>query len=80
MSLCAFTTKEGPYGTIQIQNGVVNGGGVFGTPTTQVERIQRSIDEHVTDGWELFVYHPVQTALVWKWNILIFRKPSDGTP
>ena len=58
----------------------VNGGGVLGTPTTQVERTQRSTYKHVTGGWELFVYHSGQTALIWKWNILIFRKPAGETP
>ena len=52
----------------------VNGGGLFGTTKTQVARIQQSIDDHVADGWELFQYHPVQTAFLWKWNILIFRR------
>jgi hypothetical protein len=48
--------------------------GLFGSPRNGAEKIQRAIDEHVQDGWELFEYHPVQTAFVWNWNIVIFRR------
>ena len=50
--------------------------GMFGSPQSAVEKIQRAIDDHVNDGWDLFEYHPVQTAITWKWNVLIFRKPN----
>mgnify|MGYP001457323661 CR=1 FL=1 len=55
----------------------VDGGGLFGTTKTQMTSIQKAIDVHVAEGWELFQYHPVQTALVWKWNVLIFRRNKD---
>ena len=64
----------GPY---KYKTVYVDGGGLFGTTTTQVNRIQASIEMHTSEGWELFQYHPVQTALIWKWNILIFRKKND---
>lgn len=48
--------------------------GLFGSPIRGAEKIQRAIDQHVRDGWELFQYQPIQTAFIWKWNILIFRK------
>ena len=51
--------------------------GMFGSPQRGAEKIQREIDDYVRDGWELFQYHPVQTAFVWNWNILIFRKPRQ---
>ena len=45
--------------------------GLFGSPQRGAEKIQCTIDQHVRDGWELFQYHPIQTAFIWKWNILI---------
>ena len=50
--------------------------GLFGTPGNGAIKIQKKIDEYVERGWELFEYHPIPTAFAWKWNILIFRKPS----
>lgn len=57
------------YKTVQVN------GGVFGSVRKQIELIQQVIDEHVTVGWELQEYHPIATAFVWQWNVLIFRKP-----
>lgn len=65
------TERMGPYRYKTVH---VNGG-VFSSVRKQIERIQQVIDEHVTVGWELQEYHPVPTALVWQWNVLIFRKP-----
>ncbi len=49
--------------------------GIFGRPVTGATKIQKKIDEHVEEGWELFEYHPIPSAFAWVWNILIFRKP-----
>ncbi|HOX03936.1 MAG TPA: hypothetical protein P5555_16815 [Candidatus Paceibacterota bacterium] len=43
------------------------------------QRIQASIDRHVQEGWELFECHPIATASVWQWTILIFRRPHERT-
>ena len=51
--------------------------GIFGKAEDGVKKIQEEIDEHVKDGWELFQYQPVHTLLVWEWNILIFRRPTE---
>lgn len=51
--------------------------GTFCSLRRGAEKIQRVIDEHVREGWEVFEYHPLQTAVVWNWNIVIFRKPQE---
>ena len=50
--------------------------GAFRSGDVAVSQIQAAIDAHVADGWELFEFRPVQLAVVWRWNVLIFRKPS----
>ena len=50
--------------------------GAFSSADTAVSQIQTAIEAHVADGWELFEYRPVQLAYSWRWNVLIFRKPS----
>ena len=50
--------------------------GIFGAAKESAGQIQKKIDEYVEHDWELFSYHPVQTAFGWVWNVLIFRKPS----
>lgn len=52
--------------------------GVFSSPRKGAEKIQAEIERHVPIGWELFEYHPIQTAFAWNWNILIFRKPTEN--
>lgn len=51
--------------------------GIFGSPRNGVAKIQAVLDQHVQEGWELFQYNPVQTAFVWNWNVLIFRRPIE---
>lgn len=51
--------------------------GTFSSADVATSRIQASIDEHVADGWELFEFRPVPLAMTWKWNVLIFRKPTS---
>ena len=51
--------------------------GTFGSPEKAALKLQDKIDEFSVKGWELFEYHPIQTMFVWKWNILIFRKPTE---
>jgi len=51
--------------------------GLFGMAKDGAAKIQNKIDEYVEKGWELFEFHPIQTAFAWKWNILIFRKPAN---
>ncbi len=53
--------------------------GLFGSPENGALKIQDKIEEFVQKGWELFAYHPIQTMFAWKWNILIFRKPTEQT-
>ena len=51
--------------------------GLFASVKNAPHKIQEKIDQHVASGWELFEFHPIQTSLAWKWNIIIFRKPSS---
>ena len=51
--------------------------GTFSSAEDAMSRIQAAIDEHVADGWELFEFRPVPLAINWKWNVLIFRKPTS---
>ena len=62
----------GPY----VYKSVLVTGGIFFSAEAAVLKIQVAIDDHVAEGWELFEYRPVQLALIWKWTVLIFRKPS----
>ena len=47
---------------------------IFTTAKRAVEKIDGAIQDYASRGWELYNYHPVQTMLVWKWNVLIFRR------
>jgi hypothetical protein len=38
--------------------------------------IQKAIDWHVQDGWELFECHPMPTAYTWQMTFLVFRRPA----
>ena len=54
--------------------------GLFGSFEGAGAKIQSEIDKHVSDGWELFSFHPITMFVVWRWNVLIFRRPDGSAP
>lgn len=67
--------SQGPYAykTVAVTSGT------FSSAKRAAHDIQDVVDEHVRHGWELFECSPVPTALIWKWNLLIFRRPSEDS-